>query len=68
MSHECMFTFTRWTKQGPEEISEEAPSESFDEAMVWAGEMCKRNKCLIKHVEWYDKDLQRWQQSDVSYT
>lgn len=68
MTNEYHFTFCRWTPQGPEENSDSADFASFDEAMKWADDFCKRHNCRVKQIEWFDPELNRWQNSQVAYT
>lgn len=62
------FTFTRWTDQGPEENSDKAPFATLDDALEWADGFCQRHNCKVSRIEWFDEDLQRWQNSSVAYT
>jgi hypothetical protein len=66
--NEYRFTFTRYGDDGMEEQGRAVTADDLDEAVAEAEGFCKRNKCRISKVEWFDEDGERWRQSDVSYT
>lgn len=64
---EFQFTFIRYSDDGLEEKGGLIEAADLDDATVKAQRFCERNQCRIKHVEWYDEEDGRWQNSDVQY-
>jgi hypothetical protein len=65
--NEYRFTFVRYNDGGMEEQGRAVSADSLEEATAEAQGFCRRNQCQISRVEWFDEELERWQQSDVQY-
>lgn len=64
---EFRVTFVRYNDEGMEERGSLIEAADLDEAASKALEFCKRNRCHLKRVEWYDEEEERWINSDVQY-
>jgi hypothetical protein len=63
---EFRFTFVRGAPER-EENRKSIDADSIDDAMAQAELFCKINHCQIAHLEWFDDEVQRWQNSVVQY-
>jgi hypothetical protein len=64
--NEFRFTFVRGAPER-EELRQCLDADNIEDAMQQAELFCKVHACQIAHLEWFDDEIKRWQNSVVQY-